>query len=258
MDASRTQAKIKIFDSHMHIIDPRFPLVQNQGYIPDFFGVKDYRESTASVEVLGGVVVAGSFQGFDQSYLVDAIFNLGPNFVGVAQVPPDIDEKELLFLNERGVRAIRFNLFRTGTESISQLEEIANRAWDLFGWHSELYVDPKDLRSLKPLIMRLPKVSIDHLGMAEEALDSVLELVAAGAKVKATGFGRVDLDLARTLKKIHSVDPNALMAGTDLPSTRAKRRFSIDDLHLIQDTLQEEADLVFYKNALSFYRVGNA
>ncbi|NNN12602.1 MAG: amidohydrolase family protein [Acidimicrobiaceae bacterium] len=242
----------------MHIIDPRFPLVQNQGYVPEFFGVGDYRESTASVEVLGGVVVAGSFQGFDQTYLVNALRDLGPNFVGVAQVPPDIDEEELLFLNERGVRAIRFNLFRTGSESISQLEEIANRVWDLHGWHSELYVDPKDLHSLKPLIRRLPKVSIDHLGMAENALDSVLDLVAAGAKVKATGFGRVDLDVVRTLKKIHSVDPNALMAGTDLPSTRAKRRFSIDDLHLIQDTFQEETDLILHKNSLSFYRVGDS
>ncbi len=249
------QPRIKIFDSHMHIIDPRYPLIQNQGYMPDFFGVEDYLESTASAEVLGGVVVAGSFQGFDQTYLVDAIAKLGTNFVGVAQVSPGIDEQELLFLNERGVRAVRFNLFRTGSESISQLEEIANRVWDLYGWHSELYVDPKDLRSLKPLIMRLPKVSIDHLGMAEEALDSVLELVAAGAKVKATGFGRVDLDVVRTMKKIHSVDPNALMAGTDLPSTRAKRRFSVDDLHLIQDTFQEEADLIFHKNSLSFYRV---
>ena len=249
------QPRIKIFDSHMHIIDPRYPLIQNQGYMPDFFGVEDYLESTASAEVLGGVVVAGSFQGFDQTYLVDAIAKLGTNFVGVAQVSPGIDEQELLFLNERGVRAVRFNLFRTGSESISQLEEIANRVWNLYGWHSELYVDPKDLRSLKPLIMRLPKVSIDHLGMAEEALDSVLELVAAGAKVKATGFGRVDLDVVRTMKKIHSVDPNALMAGTDLPSTRAKRRFSVDDLHLIQDTFQEEADLIFHKNSLSFYRV---
>ncbi len=255
MEILGNEIKVKLFDAHLHIIDPRFPLVQNQGYLPDFFSVGDYLKSTAPIEVLGGVVVSGSFQGFDQSYLVDALEKLGPNFVGVAQIPPDADEEELIFLNEVGVRAVRFNLFRTGTESISRLEKMANQVWDLFKWHSELYVDPKELRSLKSLIKTLPMVSIDHLGMSTDALDSVLELVDAGAKVKATGFGRVDLDVLGAMREIHLADQNALMAGTDLPSTRAKRKFSIDDLNLIADNFGEDAELILYKNAQTFYRL---
>ena len=54
---------------------------------------------------------------------------------------------------------------------------------------------------------------------------------------------------------IHLVDPNALMAGTDLPSTRAKRKFSIDDLNLIADNFGEDAELILYKNAQTFYRL---
>ena len=28
-----------VFDAHLHIVDPRFPLVENNGYLPDPFTV---------------------------------------------------------------------------------------------------------------------------------------------------------------------------------------------------------------------------
>jgi predicted TIM-barrel fold metal-dependent hydrolase len=31
-----------VFDAHLHIIDPRFPLVPNKGYLPPAFTVADY------------------------------------------------------------------------------------------------------------------------------------------------------------------------------------------------------------------------
>ena len=33
-----------IFDAHCHIIDSRFPLVPNNGYLPEPFTVEDYLE----------------------------------------------------------------------------------------------------------------------------------------------------------------------------------------------------------------------
>ena len=33
---------LKLFDSHFHIIDGHFPLVPNDGYIPDEFTCADY------------------------------------------------------------------------------------------------------------------------------------------------------------------------------------------------------------------------
>ena len=56
------------FDAHLHIIDPRFPLVPNGGYIPPAFTVEDYLARTTHLGVVGGAVVSGSFQGFDTSY----------------------------------------------------------------------------------------------------------------------------------------------------------------------------------------------
>jgi hypothetical protein len=48
---------VPIFDAHFHVIDPRFPLVPNQGFLPDPFTVADYR-----------------------ARLVDALEQLGPGF----------------------------------------------------------------------------------------------------------------------------------------------------------------------------------
>lgn len=76
-----------LFDTHLHIIDPAHPLVENNGYLPAPFTASDYLERTRDLGVAGGAVVSGSFQAFDQGYLVDALQTLGPSFVGVTQIP---------------------------------------------------------------------------------------------------------------------------------------------------------------------------
>ena len=48
----------KVFDSHFHIIDKRFPLISNQGYLPDEFTVADYRQRTENTRIVGGAVVS--------------------------------------------------------------------------------------------------------------------------------------------------------------------------------------------------------
>src|SRR5690606_1855588 len=91
---------------------------------------------------------------------------------------------------------------------------------DLAGWHTELYVDARSLDGLEDRIAALPAASIDHLGMHEDGLPTLLRLVELGVKVKATGSGRIDLDPTAAIRAIMRVDPTALMVGTDLPSTR--------------------------------------
>ncbi len=56
------------------------------------------------------------------------------------------------------------------------------------------------------------------------------------------------------IRRIVDTDPKALMVGTDLPSTRARRPFADDDLRLIESVLTPaEADAVFWANAAAFY-----
>ena len=181
-----------VFDAHLHIIDPAHPLVANNGYLPDPFTVTDYQNRTTGLNIQGGAVVSGSFQAFDQGYLIDALHALGPTYVGVTQIPADTSDARILALHEAGVRAIRFNVVRGGSASPDDLDRLARRVHDLAGWHTELYVDARSLDGLEDRIAALPAASIDHLGMHEDGLPTLLRLVERGVKVKATGFGRIE------------------------------------------------------------------
>ncbi|MFE2872940.1 amidohydrolase family protein [Embleya sp. NPDC059259] len=244
-----------VFDAHLHIVDPRFPLVANHGYLPPTFTVADYLARVASLGVTGGAVVSGSFQGLDRTHLLDALRRLGPGFVGVARLPADVADHTIRELDAAGVRAIRYNIRRGGSARIEELPRLARRVHDLVGWHVELYLDARDLPDLAPVVATLPKLSIDHLGLSREGLPQLLRLVERGAYVKATGFGRGDLDVPAALRAVLAVAPHALVAGTDLPSTRAPRPFRDSDLDLIAEAAGPDlAGAVLHDNARALYR----
>jgi predicted TIM-barrel fold metal-dependent hydrolase len=244
----------RLFDAHLHIIDSRFPLVPNNGYLPDEFNCERYLERIKGYNLAGGAIVSGSFQAFDQCYLRDALIRLGPAFVGVTQLPATVSDEELLDLDRAGVRAVRFNLKRGGSEEVSHLDRFARRVHELAGWHVELYVDSTELAGLFPVLAALPAVSIDHLGLSGEGFGTLLKLAEQGHHVKATGFGRVGFDVRSALQDICSANPAALMFGTDLPSTRAPRPYRDEDFLLVIEALGEEmAAQVLYDNAAAFY-----
>jgi predicted TIM-barrel fold metal-dependent hydrolase len=253
-DTEQTR-RFPLFDSHFHIIDRRFPLVPNNGYLPDDLTCSDYRAQLAQYDLRGGAIVSGSFQAFDQSYLLDALHTLGPQFVGVTQLPATVTDQEILDLDGSGVRALRFNLKRGGSEDVRHLDVMARRVHELAGWHVELHVDSRELDGLFDMLVALPAVSIDHLGLTREGLGTLLKLAGRGVRIKATGFGRVDFDVPTALKQLYAASPQALMFGTDLPSTRAPRPYRDDDFLLVADALGDEAArTVFFDNAAEFYR----
>jgi predicted TIM-barrel fold metal-dependent hydrolase len=248
-----------IFDAHCHIIDPRFPLKANDGYLPEPFTVTDYLTQTAPLGIVGGAVVSGSFQGFDQGYLLNALRLLGPDFVGVTQLPASVTDAELETLNGFGVRGLRFNLRRGGSEQLDQLEFLARRVHEQVGWHAEFYIDARDLPQIEHRLLQLPAISIDHLGLSAEGLPAVLRLAERGARIKACGFGRVDFPVKDALRSLYAANPAALMFGTDLPSTRAPRPFDAQDLVLLTEALGEAgAGRALWSNAAQFYRLGKA
>lgn len=243
-----------MIDAHLHIVDLRFPLEPNQGYVPAAFTVADYIRRTRSLGVQGGAVVSGSFQGHDQSYLAAALAGLGPGFAGVTQLPASVPDEQVLALHRIGVRAIRFNLRRGADADPARIERLARRVHELAGWHAEFYLDGSSLEALAPVLRRLPRACVDHLGMTADAQPQLLPLVERGLKVKATGFGRVELDVPRALRDVHAADPTALLFGTDLPSTRARRAFRDDDVDLVAAVLGEDAAAaVLHDNAAAWY-----
>ncbi|WP_134699672.1 amidohydrolase family protein [Ammoniphilus sp. YIM 78166] len=244
----------KIFDSHFHIIDPKFPLIENQGFLPGYFTFDEYIKRAKKLNITGGAVVSASYQGYDQSYLKDALKQLGPGFVGVVQLPYETTDEEIIELSEVGVRAIRFNIYNGLSLPPSRLESMAKRVYELARWHVELHIASSKLEEMSPIIECLPAVSIDHLGLVEEGFPSLLKLVSQGVKIKASGFGRVNFDIKNALQRIYSENPEALMFGTDLPSTRAKRPFAAEDIDLIAEALGETgAKKVLYSNADEWY-----
>jgi hypothetical protein len=174
-------------------------------------------------------VVAGSFQGFDTAWLLDALAQLGPSYVGVAQLPGSVSDDEIRALHAAGVRAARFNLRRGGELDV----DLAVRAHALAGWHAEVYAT--DLPAHEDRLRELPRLCVDHLGMNPEGLAAAVRL---GAMVKATPRYAGDLS---------AVEPARLLFGTDLPSTRSPRRFEPADLERV-------AHVPVADNARAWYR----
>jgi len=249
----------KIFDAHFHIIDHAYPIVANQGYTPPHFPLADYLAQARPLGVRAGAAVSGSFHGFDQTYLQALLPKLGPGWVGVTQVPNDVSDAEITRLTRLGVRALRFNMFRGRIDSVDDLVALATRAHAVGGWHAEIYADAAALAPHTARLAKLPQIAVDHLGMTEAGLPALLDLVAAGAKVKATGFGRAKMDVPRALERIAAKSPTALVFGTDIPSTRAERPFQSSDIDLIERVLGPQlAAQVLWDNAIKLYRVIDA
>ena len=248
---------MSLFDAHFHIIDPRFPLVPNNGYLPEAFSVADYRRRVEPLHVTGGAVVSGSFQAFDQSYLKDALMQLGSGFVGVTQLPVDTTDDDILALHRAGVRAVRFNLYRGGSATLDDVDTLARRVHDVAGWHSEFYLDAADFAELEPILAPLPQISIDHLAMSDDTHGTLLRLVESGTMVKATGFGRISVtDPDALMRAIVTTNPAALIFGSDLPSTRAAIPFQDSDIERIADAVgADHVEAVLGANARAFYRL---
>ena len=205
-----------LFATHFHIIDFRFPVQENQGFMPPSFPVDAYQERTRDLGITGGCVVSGSFQGFDTACMLDALARFGPTFVGVIQIPASVSDEE-----------------------IRRLDAAA-----------------RDLEPIEATLAALPAVSIAHLGLSRAGFPTLLRLAEKGMKVKTTGFGRVvDLDVPSALRDLAKANPDCLMFGTDLPSQRAKRPFLPSDIDLIRETLDRSLwNKVFRENALAFYQ----
>lgn len=247
---------LKIFDSHFHIINHKYPLINNQGFLPKDFTEQDYLQkvNNMNLELIGGAIVSGSFQGFDQTYLIKTLQTLGENFVGVTQLPYNTTDEEIIKLDKLGVKALRFNVNRGGSADLSHLDYFAKRVFELVNWHTELYINSSSLMEISAVVEKLPAVSIDHLGLSETGFSNLLTLVDKGVRVKATGFGRINFSAREAIKRIYSTNPDALMFGTDLPSTRAPRPFRYEDIELIKDVLEDaQAKKVLYENAFNWY-----
>ena len=239
-----------IFDAHFHVIDPRFPLVANQGYLPEPFTVADYRERTAHLDVTGGAVVSGSFQAYDQTYLLDALEQLGEGFVGVANVPADITDHEVLALYAGGVRAYRVNLFRGGDLAQIDAAPSASPSCAAGTWRSTSTATTcrswrRGWRSVAAARDRPPRDEQPRTAGAAG-------LVEAGAYVKAT---RLRPRSTRRRRRGAAGDrrrqPRRAAVRLRPPVHPRRRAFQDEDIELVREAAGPRA---LYANAAAVYR----
>ena len=222
LDRAGAQPARRLFDSHCHIIDHRFPIVPNQGYTPPNFTMTDYLAQVKPLGVVAGAVVSGSFQANDQTYLIDTLPKLGTGWVGVTQIPNDYPDAEIAKLGAIGIRAVRFNVFRGRIDSVDEIAALSTRAHAVAGWHSEIYADAAALKPHVARLTKLPQFCIDHLGMTEEGLPGAARsgrrrLEGEGDRLRArengraegAGSGREEKPERAGVRHRHSVDARA-------------------------------------------------
>ena len=250
--------QFKCFDAHFHIIDNKYPLIANNGYLPSAFTANDYKKSLSNfpLELCGGTIVSGSFQGYNTDYIVEALNILGKQYVGVINLPLDITDQEILYLHKKQIRAVRFNLYRGNNISTKNIINIAKRIYGLTKWHIELYADLTSIKDLYDTLTSLPKVTIDHLGLfRDNNMELLFKLAEKGVYIKATRFSKLNYELIPSvMRKIYNVNSNSLIFGTDMPGTRAPRQFNQSDFTLFTNNFNEkELNNIMYANSKNLY-----
>lgn len=251
---------MRVFDSHFHCIDPRFHLAAaNDGFIPHPFPYRTYDQwmRQIGIDLAGGIIVAGSFQGVSTDFLqlipeIKAQFHR--QYGAVINLDPRSSDQQLIHLKDAGVVGIRLNFVRGNTATPTALDRLARRIYDLAGWTTEVYTDAESLHRLLPVLAKLPAVAVNHVGYQKAAIADLYRLADNGVKVKASGLGRLDFDPWPVLEKINQINPTALMFGSDFPGTRIKRIFNSTDLRHFQTLFAPSAQQrIFYDNAHQFY-----
>lgn len=112
--ASLEQNPMPQFDCHAHVYERVYTAVDNQRYLPTAIAPgKEWLAHHAANGVEGGVIVQISFFGTDNSELLTALRTYGTErYRGIAVVPFEMGEEEMLALKDEGIRGVRWNLVK--------------------------------------------------------------------------------------------------------------------------------------------------
>lgn len=234
-------------DSHIHIMDPRFPPTPGWrgGGVPDAT-VDAYRRYQARIGTTRVVVVTPSTYGIDNRATLEALDRFAGRARGVVVFDCDAPPADLAEMTQRGVRGVRMNFVSPqpwGKTDSRRLIATAKMAADR-GWHVQIYARAKDIAALEADIAGLPvPVVIDHLGsvapsdgVGSEGHAAILRLLANGRTwLKLSGayissvagapdYGDV-LDIARSYV---AAAPEHLVWGSDWPHRGQDRKLPDD------------------------------
>lgn len=221
-------------DCHAHVFARDLPLAPERRYTPERDALlPSYLDLLDRHGVTHGVLIAPSFLGTDNSYLLEALRQQPARLRGTVSVDPSIDLGALREMDRAGAVGIRLNLYRR--EALPDLhsapyQALLRRVADL-DWHVEVYVEG---RRLPPLLAALrqagPKVVVDHFGCPDPrdgaraaGVRELLRAVQAGRTwVKLSAPYRLGgADAARYAELLlEEAGPERLVWGSDWPWTQ--------------------------------------
>ncbi|MDA0991464.1 MAG: amidohydrolase family protein [Verrucomicrobia bacterium] len=242
-------------DCHAHVLGPPeiYPYVAERSYTPPTATLEAYQAMHKVLGIERAVIVQASVHGTDNKVTLDAIAGYGPNARGVAVVDATVDDKELVRLNDGGIRGLRLNVLFGGGVGMDALEPLAERIAAM-GWHIQLMLNAGDLVELAPRLRRLPVPAVvDHMGHMNVAhgidhpgFQTLINLVRDGVCwIKLSGNYRISAegppysDVIPFARALIEAGPERMVWGTDWPHP-ALNDFMPNDGDLL-DALDEYA-----------------
>lgn len=162
------------WDSHMHILDPHYPLAPQAAYTPPRALIPAARALHGTLGITKTVLVQPSIYGTDNACLLDALRALGPDRAAgvVAFEPGAVPSSTLREWHALGVRGVRVNLASVGKDATGpELEELL-RGYAAecapLGWSVQVYLPMRMIELLEPIVPKLAaagvRICIDHMG----------------------------------------------------------------------------------------------
>jgi 2-pyrone-4,6-dicarboxylate lactonase len=252
-------SKPSLCDCHSHAYGPyaRFPLAQSRAFEPPESSIETLEEVWQHNAVDRAVLIQGSAYETDHSALLHAIARDPERRRGIAILPPDVPQAELVRLHQCGVRGVRFNWVKhlRPTVTLDQAAILLHRVQPL-GWHGEVHIDADLLEQAERLT--LPDgvlLVIDHmarldasLGLNQPLCTRLLRLLEREhIWVKLSGADRVAArcDSLRAalpfMKALIKQAPEKCVWGLDWPHVNLTPKRSDHELFaLLQEAAPEE------------------
>lgn len=248
------------WDSHVHVFESekKYPSVEDPHYTCPDGSLEKLDAMAEELHIAHYAIVQPSFYGTDNSCLLDALDRAGPRARGVAMVEDGISQAELQDMHQRGVRALRLDMFLrrewTLAEKISYIEKCVHMTREL-GWHIQFYTPGYVVRELIPFFAHLDAdFVIDHMGYMLESdgltrhdFDRLLRTLQEGKGwLKLSGPYRIAKDgnyarLAPLAQAIVAELPNRVIWGSDWPHIPNGSRDTGELLNMLADWIPDSA-----------------
>lgn len=265
----RLRVPMHACDSHVHIMEPRFPATTGwKGEPVSDASARTYRTFQARIGTERVVVVTPSTYGIDNSATLDALDQFGNAARGIIVIDSGAPPANLGSMSKRGVRGIRVNFVSPqpwGRTDADRLVATSRIAADL-GWHIQIYAKADQIAAMARAIADLPTpVVIDHLGSVDpvtgpngEGHAAIIRLLAngrtwmklSGAYISSKSGAPVYADLQPVARSYVEAAPERVVWGSDWPHRGQSKKLP-DDAALLDllldwapDTAQQRRILV--------------